>query len=284
MDKYLNSLRNEHKKRVRFHIVEDNARLHSSIEVDRWASTDHRTPIRRHHSQPIMRKRSDTECKATARWNSEASTSSTAPLKAPKRLLSSGGDRWRVGRNNSDSIIHSPPKRRYSPNSPMLMMASLKVDKVFPSSPPLKTNDVILDQALNDLKTDVDLLQDDSTNTETEIGSWNLDENEESASLVQKRQVSSPQQSQQEQRQQHNEESNPTILKSLFGLLDLMLLWSFWNVISMFIGNIISRCSKDDRSPGLMSEDKRVLAKMEQGEAIPLTMQHQPHNSPSKSR
>ena len=279
MDKYLNRLCNEHKKTVRFQIVEDNARLHSSMEVDRWASTDSRIPLRRHHSQPIpiLRKRCDNGNKATTRWSSETSTS-TAPLKCPKRMLSSGGDRWRVGRNNSDSMIHSPPKRRYtSPNSPMLMIASLKVAKGLPSSLPLQTNEVILDHALQELSTDVEQPRDDSTNTETESCSWNLEENNESVPLVQTRQVPPPQQS-----QHHDEESYPAILKSLFALVDLVLLWSIWNSISIFISDIISRCNKDDKKPGPMSNDERILENMDQGEAIPLATKLQ-RDSPAKS-
>lgn len=293
MDKYLNRLRNEQKKRVRFEIVEDNARFHSSVKVDRWASTDRRLSLRRHHSQPILRKRCDKEDKAIARWSSEPSTC-VAPPKFPTRMLSSGGERWRVSRNNSDSLIHTPPKRRFtSPNSPMLMFSSLKcnnllskaTEKDLPSSPPLRAQEAILDHALCDVNTDGEQPRlDDSTNTETDGASWNVDgwngdENDESVPLVQTKTAT-----QQSQQQQEREPYPTRILKSLLGLLDLTLLWSVWNAISRFICTAILRCNKDDSKRELIPKDSWKVEKMEKGEAIPLAiMHHQPHSSPLSS-
>mmetsp|Transcript_16048 Transcript_16048/g.39305 ORF Transcript_16048/g.39305 Transcript_16048/m.39305 type:complete len:221 (+) Transcript_16048:184-846(+) len=214
-------------------------------------STDRR-PLR-HHSQPIMRKRYGKEDKGTVRWNSESSKNA-APLKCPKRQLSSGdGDRWRVSlfsRNHSDSIIHSPPKRRFtSPSSPcaMLMMASRRnllsksADKSLPSNPPLQTNEVFLDQALRELKTD-----DNSTNN-SERDSRNLGTNEEIAPLVQRRKPISPQQSQQQQ-----DESHSTNLKYFFSLLNPMFLWSLWNAtvsINIYICCSIFRRNGNEKNP-----------------------------------
>ena len=284
MDEYLNRLRNEQHKRVRFNIVEDNARFHSSVEIDRWTSGDRRHSLRRHHSQPILRKRYDKAAtrwdsgSSATRWTSESSTCAT-PLKCPKRMFSPpGGDtRWRVSRNHSDSIIHSPPKRRFtSPNSPMLMLASLNckallvADLGLPSSPPLQTNEVILDEALKELKADESV---DSTKSETDDTS-NSGENDEFVPLVQTRNTFKPHQSQQ---------AHSNYLNALLGVLHLGFLWSIFNAMLQHMFTSISRHRENEKSPRMMCKGEHNLEQMEQGDATPL-VPSQLYNSPTPSR
>lgn len=108
----------ESKKTVTFQIVNDNAKLLSQDDMRHLRKQNSgRRGVRRYHSQPVLPKSliCEESMKTFSRWASPATTSSTTPMKRPKRSVEQ--DRWRVGRNYSDSSLHSPPKRRESPSS-----------------------------------------------------------------------------------------------------------------------------------------------------------------------
>eukprot|EP00980_Cylindrotheca_fusiformis_P016824 scaffold5074_cov99-Cylindrotheca_fusiformis.AAC.6 len=128
----------ESKKTVTFQIVDDNPKLHSQpARGCLKPNVTGRPAVRRHHSQPIVPQSAFAQkSTASSRW-AASSASSPIPLKCPKRTADP--DRWRVGRNHSDSMLHSPPKRNHSPSPIFRLNALNTIPPLPPTIPSLPT-------------------------------------------------------------------------------------------------------------------------------------------------
>jgi hypothetical protein len=212
----------ESKKNVTFQIVADNAKLPSQIDLDNLRRENSERPvIRRYHSQPIMPKSFllSEESKASSRW-AASPTSCPAPLKCPARSVEE--DRWRVGRNHSDSALHSPPKRRHSPilTYPMVPNATDDIPALPERALQLEAEDVESEEKPSQKECDADISRDR--------------ESQRFIPLISRIAVSL------------EEEKPPLVLAPFVDVIEIIMMWPIWSSILRVI-NLVILGGKDDQ-------------------------------------
>jgi hypothetical protein len=248
----------ESKENVTFQIVADNAKLLSQIDVDNLRREHSERPIvRRYHSQPIMPKSFlNAESKASSRW-AASPTSCPSPLNHPARSVEE--DRWRVGRNHSDSSLHSPPKRRHSP---ILTYPMVPVDDDIPAIPALPAMG-IRERDLQLEVEDVESQENPSQEAYDAINSRDREESQRFIPLISRIAVSL------------EEEEPPLLLAPFLNVIEIIMMWPIWSSILRIINLVIFDCKDDQPASCQRRSIPRPLKKetLRNGGFVPIPQQ-----------